>query len=72
MKIAAARLFAFAVSAFEQEGYQDVYLWTLEENIRALRFYEKHGFRRDGASMKIAVGGKDLTEVRYVKNILTL
>ncbi len=29
--------------------YRRVCLWVLKENARAIRFYEKRGFRRDGA-----------------------
>ena len=30
-------------------GYPRVWLWVLKENKRAIRFYEKSGFRPDGA-----------------------
>lgn len=31
-------------------GNRTAYLWTLEGNDRSIRFYERHGFRLDGAA----------------------
>ena len=45
-------------------GYPDVMLWVLERNARARRFYERAGFRPDGASHVLdGLGG--VTEIRY-------
>lgn len=33
-----------AVSELKKLGFEDVFLWVLEENIRARRFYERFGF----------------------------
>ncbi len=30
-------------------SYSKICLWALRDNARAIHFYEKHGFRRDGA-----------------------
>ena len=38
------RLFRAALSALERQGYRDVFLWVLEENRVARRFYERMGF----------------------------
>lgn len=39
-------------AALEQlKGYQQICLWVLKENRRAIRFYEKCGFRPDGTEM---------------------
>ena len=40
---------AMLTTALEQIGSRPVFLWAFRENHRARRFYEKHGFRRDGA-----------------------
>lgn len=49
--------------------YDVVVLWVLEANLRARRFYERHGFRADGASKTISIGGADLPEVRYATTL---
>ena len=41
-------------------------LWVLEQNARARRFYEAHGFRPDGTS-KVLDLGAPVTEVRLVR-----
>ena len=42
--------------------------WTLEENARAIAFYEKNGFRRDGAKQVVTIG-KPLDVIRFVKQL---
>lgn len=44
-------------------GYEKVMLWVLGKNIRALRFYESHGFFRGEKTKNF----KDLTELCYIK-----
>lgn len=43
------------------------YLWTMTENPRAIRFYEKHGFAPDGYG-RIAVGFGNMQMIRMVRN----
>ena len=57
---------AILMQAFHQIGERPVYLWAFEENARARRFYEKHGFHWDGTQRVSEFDGK--LEVRYVKN----
>jgi ribosomal protein S18 acetylase RimI-like enzyme len=60
----------FAVSELMRMGCKEVFLWTLEKNIRAKLFYEKYGFVFDGSKKEIQIG-KPLPVIRYVfKNIL--
>lgn len=40
----------------EAIGSADAYLWVLDGNKRAIEFYERQGFRFDGASKAVAVG----------------
>lgn len=56
---------AMLKEALNQIGSQPVFLWAFKENIRARRFYEKHGFHWDGAERVSQFDGA--LEVRYVK-----
>ena len=62
-------LFSYVINALQQGGWQNVYLWTLSENLRAQRFYEKQGFEKTGETTTLSIGGKELTEVRYIKRL---
>lgn len=61
-----ALLLEAAVTALERLGYEDVFLWVLEENSRARRFYEQHGFSLSTDFLDDTIGGKNLREVRYI------
>ncbi|MFE3093320.1 GNAT family N-acetyltransferase [Streptomyces sp. NPDC059248] len=52
-------------------GHPAMRLWVLRENVRARRFYEKAGFRPDGAEEPFDVGGASVPEVRYVRDLGT-
>lgn len=62
-------LLAAALTHLRQRGYSAIYLWVLEENGRARRFYEKHGWRDSGERTAVSVGGKALSECRYVYSV---
>lgn len=47
------------------KGYKQVAVWVLEGNERAIRFYEKCGFRSDGKTETITLG-TPVTELRMV------
>jgi len=51
------------------DGYQEIVLWVLEDNKRAIAFYEKMGFVFDGQEKVIDLG-KAVKEKRmiYVRN----
>ena len=57
---------AMLTEALRRIGPQPVHLWAFKENIRARRFYEKHGFRWDGAERTSEFDGA--LEVRYIKD----
>jgi ribosomal protein S18 acetylase RimI-like enzyme len=48
-------------------GFSRVTLWVLEKNLAACRFYEQHGFQRDGTSKFHETSGA--IEVRYGKGL---
>ena len=58
-----------AVKTLAEQGFQDVLLWVLEENRRARRFYEIHGFSPAGDAMEQPIGGKVLREVLYLRHV---
>ncbi len=49
-------------------GFTEAALWTLERNDRARRFYERHGWLHDGASIPDD-DDPSIFEVRYKKRI---
>ena len=65
----AGPLFTCVINALRGKGYTNIYLWVLKENIRAQKFYEKHGFHKSGDTAFIEIAGEELAEIRYVKNI---
>lgn len=48
-------------------SYPRMYLWVLRGNAPARRFYERAGFRPDGAEEPFEAGGVSVPEVRYVR-----
>jgi GNAT superfamily N-acetyltransferase len=56
-----------AIAGLREMGFGFIYLWVLEENARARRFYEKHGFALTPDRYTVNIGGKNLIEVRYIK-----
>ncbi len=59
-----ARLMRWGLDELKKRGYLMATLWVLEENIPARDFYEKMGFKPDGAVKDIRIG-KILKECRY-------
>ena len=56
-----------AAAALAALGFEDIFLWVLEENGRARRFYERAGFAASGEAMECEIGGRALRELRYVR-----
>ena len=57
-----------ALDGLRAAGYRRVVLWTLTENARARRFYDKAGFAPDGAT-NILAGLGQVEELRYVRDL---
>lgn len=57
------------ISELKAQGYSRILLWVLEENTRARRFYEKHGFRGTAEYMDDNIGGRAVREVMYLLEI---
>ena len=58
-------LFEHAVDSLRGHGYGAAILWVLETNAQARRFYERAGWRPDGATKTEPRQGWELKEVRY-------
>ena len=56
---------AMLSETLKQIGDRSVFLWAFKENIRARRFYEKHGFHWDGSERVSEFDGA--LEVQYVR-----
>lgn len=51
------------------DGLTEVMLWVLDGNERAIRFYERAGFRPDGATKVDDSRGFSLPELRYRRHL---
>jgi GNAT superfamily N-acetyltransferase len=62
---AGSALMTAALDRLTTEGYSEASLWVFEENARARGFYERFGWRPDGATEIFERGGGQAIEVRY-------
>ncbi|MFJ3616860.1 GNAT family N-acetyltransferase [Streptomyces iakyrus] len=62
-------LLAESVARCSAAGHGRLLLWVLKENDRARRFYERAGFRADGAEEPFEVDGVTVPEVRYARTL---
>ncbi|MEV4802986.1 GNAT family N-acetyltransferase [Nonomuraea sp. NPDC049421] len=58
-------LMAESMRTLREAGFSSAGLWVLEGNARAIRFYERMGWRRDGAVKDAVIGGLEVRELRY-------
>jgi ribosomal protein S18 acetylase RimI-like enzyme len=58
-------LLAYAVAQLKATLHASAVLWVLEDNQRARRFYERHGWLQDGARQVEQIAGIELNAVRY-------
>jgi GNAT superfamily N-acetyltransferase len=61
----ATALLAGAVEELRRLGYGKAYLWVLEGNGRARRFYEREGWETRGERKRADFGDRPLDELRY-------
>ena len=61
---AGAALMDAAVERLRAAGFDHAILWVLDDNPRARRFYERHGWNLDGRRRE-RIGDVDVDEVRY-------
>ena len=55
----------FSAAIRELSEYEEIFLWVLEDNMNARRFYESQGFIVTDDIIEDDTGGKTLREVRY-------
>lgn len=60
-------LLSNSVSWLSGQGFDNVYLWALETNLRARGFYERNGFAASADTLECEVGGVVVKDIRYVK-----
>lgn len=59
-------LFEFVKEKLLELNYAQIYLKVFEENFRARKFYEQHGFSWNNQRLLVKIAGKDIIELRYV------
>lgn len=64
-------LMAELTTRAEAAGFPAMVLWVLTENAPARRFYERAGFRPDGAGNSFDICGTPVPEVRYARGLRT-
>ena len=62
-------LYTKAEGAMSLSRAEEVYLWVLEDNLRARRFYERVGYSPDGSTKNALGEGLVLPELRYRKSL---
>jgi len=63
-------LITAAEDSLRASGHDSAYLWVLEGNERAARFYERHGWTADGGEKTDHRPGMTLHELRHIKRRL--
>lgn len=63
-------LFPKIVEYARDNKFSRICLWVLAGNKRGIRFYQNMGFYEDGVTMQCTIGGKEMTEIRFVKKII--
>lgn len=59
-------LLDFVINELTKQWFKEVFLWVLEENYVARKFYENFGFECTYDYLHDNIGGKDLREIRYI------
>lgn len=62
-------LFAAALEKLREQGFTEVFLWVLEGNERAIRFYEREGFAATEHVLADEIGGRDVSERQYRRSL---
>lgn len=60
-----SRLLKGALDSLREDGFARVYLWAIDGNQTADRFYRRHGFIRTSECERYKIGQWQMTDVRY-------
>ena len=63
------QLLQAAVDGLIRMEYRDIFLWVLENNANARRFYESFGFVASGAYSDDEIGGEKVRELQYIYHV---
>jgi ribosomal protein S18 acetylase RimI-like enzyme len=55
-----------------RRGHPEAVLWVLADNLRAIGFYERGRWARDGESRTLTIGGQEVVEVRYRIHLMAI
>ena len=58
-----------AENGLRQQGTTHVYLYVLETNVNARRFYERSGYAWDGTGIDCPIGSVTVRDLRYLKEL---
>lgn len=61
-----AALLNAAMDSLRHDGYDRVYLWCIQGNDRADRFYQHHGFIATFDRVNYRIGSGDVSDIRYI------
>ncbi len=67
----ATALLEEATAELRRLGHREAYLWVLDANRRARRFYEREGWATRGEQKRDVFGERELVEVRYWRDLST-
>ena len=62
-------LLEWVIEQLKAIGFSNCAIWTLEDNKRAQKTYERFGFARDGGVNELEIGGCIVRDIRYIKEI---
>lgn len=58
-------LMEFVLGELKKQGFKEAFLWVLEENQHARRFYVRAGFEETEEFLEDMIGGKAVREIGY-------
>ena len=60
------KLLEASILELNKMGFNELFLWVLDDNITAKKFYDHLGFLQTEDYLDATIGGKDLREVRFI------
>ena len=66
---AGRKLMTHALDHMRRAGFAQATLWVLDSNDRAIRFYQRSGWRHDATTMSRTIGGQPVTVVRFRRTL---